>query len=82
MSSIADTIFKFAKTVVGVSDPSEDPLFKLRTEIIWTNLGDDTITLKIFEKVSVFFMFRLGFVLFTIYFNFDSYCFQSLVLIF
>ena len=51
VSKLTDTIFKFAKSVVGISEPEDDPLLRLRTEIVWRNLLEDTILQFIYHKV-------------------------------
>lgn len=55
---ITETIFKFAKAAVGISDPADDPFVRLRTEIVWRNLIQDTIILGLVHKVCIFNKFR------------------------
>lgn len=54
LSKVTDTIFKFAKTIVGMADPEEDPLIRLRQEIIWRNLFRDTFIMQLYLKVKNF----------------------------
>jgi hypothetical protein len=51
VSKLTDTIFKFAKSVVGMSEPHDDPLIKLQSEILWSNLMQDTLALTLYKKV-------------------------------
>jgi hypothetical protein len=52
VGNVADTIFKFAKTVIGIAEQSEDPFLRLRKEVIWALLIEDTMVQTIYRKVS------------------------------
>jgi hypothetical protein len=51
VSKLTDTIFKFAKSVVGMAEPSDDPLLRLRSEIVWANVLQDTLLQQLYFKV-------------------------------
>lgn len=51
VSKVADTIFKFAKSAVGITDSSDDPFVKLKAEIIVSNLIHNTFSLNIYHKI-------------------------------
>lgn len=51
VTRLTDTIFKFAKSVVGMTDPQDDPLLRLRNEVLWGNLLQDTFVQKLYHKV-------------------------------
>lgn len=53
---LMETIFKFAKSIVGVSDPADDPFVRLRSEISWGSLIQDTILLGLYHKVRLFYV--------------------------
>ena len=51
-SRAADTIFKFVTTMVGLTEPEQDPFIGLRKEIVWKNLAQDTFMQALYMKVS------------------------------
>ena len=40
-----------AKSAVGLADPGEDPMMKLKYDVVWSILAEDTITKKLYLKV-------------------------------
>ena len=51
ISKVGDTIYKFVKSAIGITDNSQDPLIKLYTEIQWSLVLKDTITEVVLSKV-------------------------------
>lgn len=57
VSNVTDTIFQFAKSAIGLTSPSEDPLIKLYSEIQWLNMLEDTLSIRLFHKVILVYQF-------------------------
>lgn len=53
MSKVGDTIYKFVKSAIGITDNSQDPLIKLYTEIQWNLVLTDTISKALLSKVAL-----------------------------
>lgn len=56
----ADTIFKFVSSMVGMAEPTADPLIGLRNEVVWRNLIQDTFGQALYMKVPVVYMCSLA----------------------
>jgi hypothetical protein len=48
---MGETLFQMAKTAVGLAEPGEDPMLKLKYDVVWSILAEDTITKKLYLKV-------------------------------
>ena len=59
MSKVGDTIYKFVKSAIGITDNSQDPLIKLYTEIQWNLVLTGTITNILLSKVTLFIILLL-----------------------
>jgi len=53
MSKVGDTIYKFVKSAMGITDNAQDPLIKLYTEIQWILVLNNTITKALLSKVAL-----------------------------
>jgi hypothetical protein len=52
ISRVGESIFQMAKAAVGLADPSEDPLAKIKHEVMWEVLMEDTLSKLAYLKVS------------------------------
>jgi hypothetical protein len=51
-ANLADSMFKFAKTAMGLAPPQEDPFVRFQTEIVWENLVQGSLCMQLVSKVS------------------------------
>lgn len=52
ISRVGESIFQMAKAAVGLAAPSEDPLAKIKHEVLWEVLMEETLSKMAYLKVS------------------------------
>jgi hypothetical protein len=50
-ANLADSIFKFAKSAMGITPSTEDPLVRFQSEVLWENLVQGSTTVMLVGKV-------------------------------
>jgi hypothetical protein len=55
VAKTTSSIFKAAKSALGVTDPSEDPLLQIKHDVIWTMLLEDTLSQHLYIKVIIYY---------------------------
>lgn len=50
------TLFKMAQSAAGITDPADDPLLKLKHDVMWELLFEDMISTKLINKVRISFV--------------------------
>ena len=52
VSKTGETIFRMVQSAVGLTEPADDPLIKMKSDVVWNILVEDTLTKALYLKVS------------------------------